>query len=286
MENAPVDITPPLALLSISGLSSTGLSGTEGDLKTFAALGTFGVSAVTAIVTQTAAGEAQCEPVTPGAVTAQIQAAMDNVAISAVKVGMLPSMDSVYAAAEALRAAPPPPDHTAQGKTLPYIVADPMVGTTAGFGPLGAKAVEALKQTIFPMASLLTPNATEAALLSGREVDTPEHIESAAKALFDSLGVPVLVTGGRFSDSDEATDVLWDGRELEFFNTPYLRGVNTKGSGCTLSSAAAVYMARGFGPGDAVAQAKDYLQQSLAAALPLGRRVILNHAHAPKPMRG
>ena len=207
MEIAPADITPPLGLLSISGLTSTGLSGTEGDLKTFAALGTFGVSAITAIVAQSATGEALCEPVTPDVLAAQIETAMDNVPISAVKVGMLPSMDSVVAVAEALRAAPPPPEHTAQGRALPHIVVDPMVGASAGFEPLEAKAVDALQQTLIPMASLITPNAMSAALLSGREVETPEHLESAAKALFDSLGVPVLVTGGKFSDSDEATEI-------------------------------------------------------------------------------
>lgn len=286
MENAEADITPPLALLSISGLSNTGVSGTEGDLKTFAALGTFGVAAITAIVTQGAGGDTQCEPIAPGVVSAQIQAAMDHLSISVVKVGLLPSTDSVAAVADALRAAPPPPEHTGQGRPLPHIIADPMVGAHAGFGPLDAKAVEALKQTLLPMASLLTPNAGEAALLSGREVDLPEHIEPAAKALYESLGVPVLITGGKFSDSDEATDVFWDGSALEFFDTPRLLGVTTHGSGSTLSSAIAVYMARGFGPGDAIAQAKDYLQRSLATAVPLGQRVILNHAHAPKPMRG
>ena len=275
------DTIPTLALLTVAGSDSGGGAGIQADLKTFAALGTFGTSAITAITAQNPAGVTAIQGIDAPVVAAQIRAVLDYFPISAVKVGMLFSREIIYAAAEALRAAAPPPQHARPGQTLPHLVVDPVMVATSGARLLNEDAIDALLQVLLPLASVVTPNMDEAALLTGRSVAGAADLAPAAKALYDKLGVPTLVKGGHLRGRDEATDVLWDGQRLEVFGTPFLAGVNAHGTGCTLSSAIAVYLARGYALPDAVAEAKRYLQGALAAAISLGPATGLNHGYAP-----
>lgn len=277
---AATEIAPSLALLTIAGSDSGGGAGIQADLKTFSALGTFGTTAITAITAQNPDGVTEIQGIDPPVVAAQVTAVLDYFPISAVKIGMLFSQEIVYAAAEALRAASPPPHNAGRGQTLPHIVVDPVMVATSGARLLSEGAIDALVQVVLPLASVVTPNMDEAALLTGREVNTRDDLEPAAKALFDRVGIPALVKGGHLGDSGKATDVLWDGHNLEVFEAPYISGVNTHGTGCTLSSAIAVYLARGDALPDAVAQAKSYVQQAMTSAIRMGPSTALNHGFA------
>lgn len=277
---AATEIAPSLALLTIAGSDSGGGAGIQADLKTFSALGTFGTTAITAITAQNPDGVTEIQGIDPPVVAAQVTAVLDYFPISAVKIGMLFSQEIVYAAAEALRAASPPPHNAGRGQTLPHIVVDPVMVATSGARLLSEGAIDALVQVVLPLASVVTPNMDEAALLTGREVNTRDDLEPAAKALFDRVGIPALVKGGHLGDSGKATDVLWDGHNLEVFEAPYISGVNTHGTGCTLSSAIAVYLARGDALPDAVAQAKSYVQQAMTSAIRMGPNTALNHGFA------
>jgi hydroxymethylpyrimidine/phosphomethylpyrimidine kinase len=274
---------PATIALTVAGSDSGGGAGIQADLKTFAALGMFGTSAITAITAQNPRGVTRIQGIDPDVVAAQIAAVLDYFPVAAVKVGMLFSTEVIHAVAEALRAAAPPPNAT-RGQTLPPIVVDPVMVSTSGARLLSEDAVSALVQTMLPLASIVTPNMDEAALLAGRPVERATDLDGAAKALYDRLGVPVLVKGGHLQHSTEAVDVLWDGHEMELYSAPFLKGIDAHGTGCTLSSAIAVYLSHGYGLADAVGEAKTYLHQALMNAVPVGPSTTLNHAYAPMVM--
>lgn len=271
-------------MLTIAGSDSGGGAGIQADLKTFSALGTFGTSAITAITAQNPDGVTDIQGIAPSTVGAQIRAVWDYFELGGVKTGMLYSAEIIHAVADALAMGPGFRPPNSKVPKPPPLVVDPVMVATSGARLLKEDAIQALCERIIPLASLITPNMGEAALLADMEVALPDHLEPVARALHQRFGVPVLVKGGHLQDSDEAIDCLFDGIDAEYFADRFLLGVNTHGTGCTLSSAIAVHLMRGVVLKDAVAQAKIFLQNALANSLPVGKGQALNHAVAPLPL--
>jgi hydroxymethylpyrimidine/phosphomethylpyrimidine kinase len=272
----------PVAL-TIAGSDSGGGAGIQADLKTFSALAVYGTSAITAITAQNPDGVRDIQGIAPKTVAAQIRAVWDYFEVGAAKTGMLYSAEIIHAVADELERGPSPRPAGGAPERLPLVV-DPVMVATSGARLLQEDAVRALCERILPLAAVITPNMAEAALLAEMEVRLPEHLEPAARALHARFKVPALVKGGHLQGSEEAVDCLFDGTNVEFFADRFLLGVDSHGTGCTLSAAIAVYLLRQLPLGDAVAQAKVYLQTALSNSLPVGKRQAMNHGFQPLPM--
>lgn len=270
----------PVAL-TIAGSDSGGGAGIQADLKTFSALGIYGTSAITAVTAQNPDGVSAIQSIDPEVVAGQIGQVLRYYPVGAVKIGMLMSAEIIEAVAEALEASLPS-SPTGAGR-IP-VVLDPVMVATSGARLLDDGAADALCARILPLATLVTPNMDEAALLSGQTVETDTQLEPAARAIYEKYAVPVLVKGGHLKESEEAVDVYFSGAEPEFFATPYLKQVNSHGSGCTLSSAIAAYLLRGFPLEEAISVGKNFVQLALGASLPAGQNLVMNHGHAPLPL--
>jgi hydroxymethylpyrimidine/phosphomethylpyrimidine kinase len=270
-------------MLTIAGSDSGGGAGIQADLKTFAALGAFGTSAITAITAQNPAGVTAIQAIEPAVVAAQIAAVGAYFAVGAAKTGMLFSaeiIEAVAAAYPALRTSPQNP----QGGDVPPLVVDPVMVATSGAKLLNDDAIGALERRILPLATVVTPNMDEAAILSRRSVEREADLEPAARAIYDRFGVAVLVKGGHLKGVEEVVDCFFDGSDAFDYRGPYMSGINTHGTGCTLSAAIAVYLMRGMAPLDAVGAGREYLRGTMAGALPVGREVALNHGFRPLPL--
>jgi hydroxymethylpyrimidine/phosphomethylpyrimidine kinase len=167
---------------------------------------------------------------------------------------------------------------------VPPLVVDPVMVSTSGARLLNEDAVGALEAKLLPLATLLTPNMDEAAILSGREVREEAHLEPAARAIYERFGVPVLVKGGHLRGVEEVVDCFFDGSDAYEYRAPYMSGVNTHGTGCTLAAAIAVYLMRGYDALEAVNEGREYLRKALGAAVPVGKAVALNHQFGPLPL--
>lgn len=243
-------------VLAIAGSDPSGGAGIQADLKTFSALRCYGMAAVTALTAQNTRGVSGLHVPPASFVAAQIDAIFADVRVDAVKIGMLASADIVEVVADRLRA------HDARN-----IVLDPVLVATSG-DLLGAPGVvEAMKQHLFALATVITPNMSEAMRLANisSEPRNAADLGALARALHGLGARAVLVKGGHLS-GDDAPDVLFNGAKLETFNGPRIETRNTHGTGCTLSSAIAAHLARGFSLTSAIAVAKDYLTDSLAAS--------------------
>jgi len=266
--------------LTIAGSDSGGGAGIQADLKTFAALGVFGTSAITAITAQNPDGVSAIQGIDAPVVAAQIEQVCGYFPVGAAKTGMLFSSEIIFAVAEAL-------DRIGIGGPGqgPFpLVADPVMVATSGAKLLKDDAIEVLGQRILRRASLLTPNLDEAALLTGRPVRDRADQETSARDLFRRFGVPVLVKGGHLKEGSEAADLFFDGVSARIFTAPFLTSVHAHGTGCTLSAAIAAFLAQGVPLTEAVERAKRYLHCALEASLPAGRGKALNHAFAPRPL--
>ena len=251
---------PPRAL-TIAGSDSGGGAGIQADLKTFQALGIWGMSAVTAVTVQNTKGVSGYEELSPETVAEQIRAVATDIGVDAAKTGMLASAAIIEVAAEAI-----------EETRIPNLVVDPVAVSKHGHPLLADDAVDALRSRILPLALLVTPNLPEAGLLSGFGVEARGDMERAGRAILDLGPTAVLVKGGHLEGGD-AMDVLVgsDGvRELsaERFDTPH-----THGTGCVLSAAIAGYLARGDGLDDAVEKGKRFVTGAIAGALPIGEGV-------------
>jgi hydroxymethylpyrimidine/phosphomethylpyrimidine kinase len=252
--------TAPPRLLTIAGSDSGGGAGIQADLKTFAAHGAYGMSAVTAVTAQNTCRVTAVYELPPELVAAQIDAVFDDVGVDGVKIGMLGSAAIVGAVARAL--AP------RLGDGGPPVVLDPVMVAKSGDPLLRDDAVAALGAALLPLATLVTPNLPEAARLTGLAVGSEEERRRAARALAGA-GCAVLLKGGH-GEGPELVDLLFDGRDFHRFSGPRLATTSTHGTGCTLSSAIAARLARGEGLVAAVGGAIDYLRGAIAAAYPLG----------------
>ncbi len=250
-------MTVPKAL-TIAGSDSGGGAGIQADLKTFSAFEVFGMSAVTAVTAQSSLGVLGVLDLPPEFVGRQIDAVLDDLGADAIKTGMLATKDIVGTVAGRLRAHRGAP-----------VVVDPVMIASSGDPLLQPAAREVLVRELLPLATLVTPNLHEAAVLADMAVDSEADMAEAARRI-GALGPRhVLVKGGHLKDA--ATDVLWDGRTLTRFPAPRVEGPATHGTGCTYSAAIAAGLARGHALIEAITEAKAYVTAAIRGAIQVGR---------------
>ena len=254
--------TQPVAL-TIAGSDSGGGAGVQADLKTFASLGVHGTSAITCITAQNPRIIKAIQPLGARLVTAQLTQVMEAFSPTACKTGMLLSGEIIRAV-----------DRFLKRHRIPLIV-DPVMISTSGTRLLRPTALQALKQ-LCSQAILVTPNLTEAKVLSGRAVRTPELMRAAARKIHHQLGCAVLVKGGHLENSLTAIDIFFDGVEEVTLTAPFISQVDTHGTGCTYSAAITAFLARGASLREAVEQAKEYITQSIAQSVRVGEFDVLN----------
>ena len=244
--------------LSIAGTDPSGGAGIQADLKAMTMNGVFAMSVITALVAQNTTGVKEIVELTPAFLGAQIDAVFKDIPPDAVKIGMAASCGLVEKIAEQLK--------FYQAKN---IVVDPVMVATSSDRLISEEAVDTLKSCLFPLATVVTPNIPEAEILSGMTIKSKTDIEDAAKELFDTYGCAVLLKGGH--GINDANDFLYaNGVGTWFFGT-HIDNPNTHGTGCTLSSAIAANLAKGFSLSTSVGRSKDYLSGALGAMLDLGR---------------
>lgn len=249
--------TTPVAL-TIAGSDSGGGAGIQADLKTFQAFGVFGTSALTAVTAQNTLGVRAVHTVPVDVVRAQIEAVAEDLAPAAVKTGMLANAELVEAVAGSLRA-----------HSLPSYVLDPVMVATSGDRLLDRDAERAVLERLVPLATLVTPNLPEAAVLTGREVASEADMLPAARTLVERGAGAALIKGGHLH-GDTVTDLLWDGRDATTWRRARIQGRNTHGTGCALSAAACAVLARGGSVHDAVERALAFVAAAIRAAPGLG----------------
>jgi hydroxymethylpyrimidine/phosphomethylpyrimidine kinase len=245
--------------LTIAGSDSGGGAGIQADLKTFSALGVFGMTAVTAVTVQNTLEVSGYEAISPGIVADQITAVVSDIGVDAAKTGMLASAAIVEAVAEAVSVA-----------GVPNLVVDPVFVSKHGHRLLEEDAVSGLRDRILPLATLVTPNLPEAAGLAGFDVTSRDLMEDAAEVIRAIGTRAVLVKGGHLEGSASADDLFFDGDKMEWLSAERIDTPNTHGTGCTLSSSIAAYLARGDDLFEAARKGKAFVTQAIRGALPLG----------------
>jgi hydroxymethylpyrimidine/phosphomethylpyrimidine kinase len=246
-------VTPPIAL-TIAGSDSGGGAGIQADLKTFQAFGVFGTSAITAITAQNTVAVTDVHPVPSRTVRAQIDALASDLRPAAFKTGMLATRELVGVVAEAVR------DHAFERYVL-----DPVMVSTSGARLLDLNAERAVLENLVPLATVVTPNLDEASILVGFEVDGPEGMRKAAKAIVEAGAAAALLKGGHLK-GDQVVDVLFDGARFHEWRRPRIHTRSLHGTGCTLSAAIAAGLAWGRTVHEAVHDALGYLNRAILEA--------------------
>ena len=244
--------------LTIAGSDSSGGAGIQADIKTMTANGVFAMSAITALTAQNTTGVTDILESTPHFLGEQLDAIFTDIFPDAVKIGMVSSADLIVVIAEKLK------QYKAKN-----IVVDPVMVATSGAKLLRDDAVEALCRELLPLAAVLTPNIPEAEILSGMTIRSAADMEAAARAISEQYGCAVLCKGGH--QINDADDLLWRCGSGKWFHGKRINNPNTHGTGCTLSSAIASNLAKGFDLDTAVERAKAYISGALGAMLDLGR---------------
>lgn len=244
--------------LTIAGSDSGGGAGIQADLKTFSALGVYGMSVLTAITAQNTVGVQAVHELPPDFVGAQIDSVMDDIGADAAKTGMLANAAIIEVVAAKIR------QHGIQN-----LVVDPVMVAKSGDALLRRDAVQALKTLLLPLAHVVTPNIPEAEEIVGQKLETETDFRWAARAIRD-LGPQYVVVKGGHRQGD-AVDLLFDGNEFVALAAPRYSTQHTHGTGCTFAAAIAALLARGLAAKDAVEGAKRYLTQAIAEAFPIGR---------------
>jgi len=258
-------MTTPIAL-TIAGSDSSGGAGIQADLKTFAALGVYGASVITALTAQNTRGVTGIHLVPSEFVAAQIDAVFSDLAVGAVKIGMVAQLATIDAIAAGLERWSPK-----------HVVLDPVMVATSGGRLLAADAVEALRTKLIPRAALITPNLPESAALLDEPLAASEAaIERQGKRLL-SMGCPAVLIKGGHGQGAESTDYLVTASGVVALSAPRVATQNTHGTGCSLSSAIAAGLARGEDMETAVRNAKAWVSAAIAAA----DRFSVGHGHGP-----
>jgi hydroxymethylpyrimidine/phosphomethylpyrimidine kinase len=260
--------------LTIAGSDPGGGAGIQADLKTFAAFGVYGVSAIAAVTVQNTLGVEAVAPLSADLVTSQIEAIAGDFSIDATKTGMLATAAIVEAVAA-----------TIAELDLPLVVVDPVLVSTSGERLLDADAVQAMITELLPRARVVTPNVPEAEALSGRRIASAEDARDAARAIGDMGAAAVIITGGHAPGSgfrvpgsalaveraeDVVVDLLFDGHAFHEFRAPRIDSLHTHGTGCTFASAVAAGLALGHNLADAAQRAQQYVAGAIAHAPGLG----------------
>lgn len=244
-------------VLSIAGSDSSGGAGIQADLKTITCLGEYGMTVITALTAQNTMGVDGVEAVSVQMVRSQIDAVFHDIRPDAVKLGMIATPDIMEAVCDKLI------EYKAEN-----IVADPVMVATSGSTLMENRTVQSLKERLVPIADIITPNLSEAEVLAGMKIHVKEDMISAAERIAVYCKGAILIKGGHLSES--ADDLLYKDGKAIWFSGKRLKNPNTHGTGCTLSSAIATFLAKGFCMEDSVEQAKDYVAGAIAAGLDLG----------------
>ncbi len=264
-------------VLSIAGSDSGGGAGIQADLKTFAALGCFGMTAITALTAQNTLGVRSIHAVPAQILADQIDAVVEDIGVDAVKIGMLHSAETVRTVAAALRR-----------HALDRVVLDPVMVATSGAKLIDDAAIAVLVRELFPLAVVVTPNLDEAALLVGRPLQSEADMEAAARELLERGAHAVLVKGGHLAGGSVSDLLLARGAAPLWLRGERIASGNTHGTGCTLSSAIASQLALGVDLPEAVRGAREFIRGALAAGAAVRTGAgsgPLNHGWAPQPMQ-
>jgi hydroxymethylpyrimidine/phosphomethylpyrimidine kinase len=252
-------VNGPRIALTIAGSDSSGGAGIQADLKTFAALGVYGATAITAVTAQNTSGVAGIVTLPADFVAAQIETVAGDMSVHATKTGMLATAAIVEAVAAAIKSL-----------ELPQVVVDPVMISTSGTPLLDDEGVLMLRTELLPCAAVVTPNIPEAEILSGRRIESIEQVRAAAADIHELGGSTVVVTGGH-APGDQLVDVVFDGHRFSELRTTRIDTPHTHGTGCTFSSAIAACLALGQPVPDAVANAQSYVRGAIEHAVPVGR---------------
>lgn len=265
------------SVLTIAGSDCSGGAGIQADIKAISALGGYAASAITAITVQNTCGVTGIHPLPASYVKAQIEAVMTDIKPSAIKIGMINYVEIVKAIAESIKEYKPK-----------FVVFDPVMVSTSGCKLIEDKAIEAIKEELIPLSTIITPNLSEAMVLTGDSISDAASMTAAGNKILESGCGAVLIKGGHLEGNDMC-DVLC----IKGENTPYIytaskiSSKNTHGTGCTLSSSIATYLALGETLQEAVRKAKDYVHKGILN----GKDVCigsghgpLNHFYSPVPM--
>ena len=244
--------------LSIAGSDCSGGAGIQADLKTFSALGVFGMSAVTSVVAENTFRVIDFQDVSPALIENQIDAVCEDIFPDAVKVGMLSCPATMLPVAQRIRQ-----------WNLKNVVIDPVMYAKNGAPLMDPDAIDTLIAEVVPLADVLTPNIPEAEKITGLAIASHEDMEQAARKIHAMGCRAVLMKGGH--SAGEATDILFDGDSFRYFREKRIATKNTHGTGCTLSSAIASFLALGHATEEAVARAKAYVTGAIEHALELGK---------------
>ena len=255
-------------VLSIAGSDSSGGAGIQADLKTFSALGVYGATAITAITAQNTQGVKSQFALSPQMVYEQITAVVDDLCPTVVKIGMLSNVDIIHAVAEAL------------SQYSLSIILDPVMVSSSGHRLLSIEGQEALKEKLLPMSTLITPNIPEMKALTQMPLTSFEEKETAARYLFECGAKAILLKGGH-EEGDIKTDILYSTpnkeMQIDTFTSDTIHSKNIHGTGCTLSSAIAAFVARGYHLPNAIANAKRYVSEAIQA----GADINIGHGFGP-----
>lgn len=249
--------------LTIAGSDSGGGAGIQADLKTFQELGVFGMSAITAITAQNTLGVQGVFPQSMEAIEAQIDSVLSDIGADAIKTGMLFSAEIIELVARKLKE-----------YDVKHIVVDPVMIAKGGAELLQEQAINALKEKLIPMATVITPNLPEAAKLLGiKEIRTVEEMEKAARDLYQFGSKYVVLKGGHLEGHGEAFDLLFDGREVYRHTTLRVQSKHTHGTGCTFASAITAELAKGASIHDAVSLSKLFITAAIREGLAIGKGI-------------
>ena len=252
--------------LTIAGSDCSGGAGIQADMKTMTMNGVYAMSAITALTAQNTTGVRAIQESTPDFLKQQIDAVFEDIYPDAVKIGMVSSSELIRVIADRLK------HYGAKN-----VIIDPVMVASAGSSLIKQNAVQTLIKELLPISILVTPNIPEAQVLSGMAIESKEDMITAAKQIGDSYHCAVLLKGGH--SINDANDLLYANGELTWFEGKRIDNPNTHGTGCTLSSAIASNLAKGFTLTESVQRAKDYISGALAAMLDLGKGSgPMNHA--------
>ncbi len=245
--------------LTVAGSDSGGGAGIQADLKTFTALGVYGMSAITSITVQNTLGVYEVVDLPPKVVYDQIKVVIEDIGVDACKTGMLSNEDIIKAVARAIK-----------DTKIEKLVVDPVMRAKSGDPLLRQSARETLIREILPLALVVTPNIPEAEELCGFDIKSLEDMERACKKVL-SYGPSAVVVKGGHMEGEESVDVFYDGNSFKYLRGKFINTKNTHGTGCTFSSAITSYLAKGHSLIESVRMAKEYTQKAIENSLPLGR---------------
>lgn len=253
-------------VLSIAGSDNSCGAGAQADLKTITALGCYAQTAITCVVAEVPGRVSAIQAVRPDIVADQVRLSLEAFPVSAIKTGMLYSTAIIRAVSAEF----------GRLKKLPPLVVDPVMVASSGDPLLRPSAISAYKELLFPIAALVTPNLDELRILSGMSCRDLIGMKAAGHSLVEKFGVPFLLKGGHLKTT-LAVDILATAKESIEFQSPFVRGADTHGTGCTLSSAIAAGLAQGLSLPDAVGQAKAYITEAIETRLRWKKTSALNH---------